>query len=119
MDTGATEVATLEASLRSRPPGGDEETFWRESCPPLPPNHAVAADEPEVITSYLLASPFKAHARETWTEREWRLHRWAYARLAQVADAQIGRVLAALRETGQEENTVVLFSSDHGDNDGR
>ena len=54
---------------------------------------------------------------QRWSEREWRLHRWAYARLTEAVDAQIGRVLAALRETGQEENTVVLFSSDHGDND--
>ena len=29
-------------------------------------------------------------------------------------DACIGRVLAALRETGQEENTVVVYVSDHG-----
>lgn len=29
-------------------------------------------------------------------------------------DAQIGRVLAALEETGQAERTVVLYSSDHG-----
>lgn len=29
-------------------------------------------------------------------------------------DHQMGRVLAALRETGQYENTIVVFSSDHG-----
>jgi arylsulfatase A-like enzyme len=29
-------------------------------------------------------------------------------------DACIGRVLAALRETGQEENTLVVYVSDHG-----
>ncbi len=29
-------------------------------------------------------------------------------------DACIGRVLAALRETGQEENTIVVYVSDHG-----
>jgi len=29
-------------------------------------------------------------------------------------DEQIGRIFAALRETGQDENTVVIFTSDHG-----
>jgi arylsulfatase A-like enzyme len=29
-------------------------------------------------------------------------------------DAQIGRILAALKETGQRDNTIVIFSSDHG-----
>ncbi len=30
-------------------------------------------------------------------------------------DEQIGRVLAALRDTGLEQNTLVIFTSDHGD----
>ncbi len=29
-------------------------------------------------------------------------------------DAQIGRILTALRESGQEDNTLIVFSSDHG-----
>ncbi len=29
-------------------------------------------------------------------------------------DEQVGRVLAALRDTGQDRNTVVIFASDHG-----
>jgi arylsulfatase A-like enzyme len=32
-------------------------------------------------------------------------------------DAEIGRVLSALRRSGLERNTVVVFSSDHGDMD--
>lgn len=30
-------------------------------------------------------------------------------------DHQVGRILAALRQTGQERNTVVVFTSDHGE----
>jgi arylsulfatase A-like enzyme len=29
-------------------------------------------------------------------------------------DREIGRILAALEQTGQEDNTIVIFSSDHG-----
>jgi N-sulfoglucosamine sulfohydrolase len=31
-----------------------------------------------------------------------------------VVDTAVGRILAALRETGQEENTLLLFNTDHG-----
>ncbi len=30
------------------------------------------------------------------------------------ADAQVGRIMAALRETGLDKNTIVVFTSDHG-----
>ena len=39
-------------------------------------------------------------------------HYWAYT---EELDAQIGRVLDALKRSGQEENTLVVFSSDHGE----
>jgi arylsulfatase A-like enzyme len=32
-----------------------------------------------------------------------------------MVDARIGQILQALRETGQEEETVIIFASDHGD----
>ena len=38
----------------------------------------------------------------------------AYYASITFADAQIGRVLRALRETGLENNTIVVFISDHG-----
>ncbi len=37
-----------------------------------------------------------------------------YRRMVEALDAGVGRVLAALRETGQERDTLVLFSSDNG-----
>ena len=57
------------------------------------------------------------NARNNYSERDWRLHRWAYHRLTEMVDQQIQVVLDALKESGQEENTVVIFSSDHGDMD--
>ena len=55
---------------------------------------------------------------ETWGEiteadyRDGRAHYYAYA---EQLDAQIGRVLDALKETGQEDNTLVVATTDHGD----
>ena len=44
--------------------------------------------------------------------REWRV---GYHAAIALIDMQIGRVLEVLREEGLAENTVVIFTSDHGD----
>ena len=53
--------------------------------------------------------------RAAFTPDRWRLLRHVYYRLVEKVDAQIGQILTALREIGQEENTLVVFTSDHGD----
>lgn len=40
--------------------------------------------------------------------------RRAYAACVSYADAQVGRVMAALEKTGQAENTIVILWGDHG-----
>ena len=45
-------------------------------------------------------------------------HRWiraAYWAMIDVIDTQIGRLLNFLEEMGQRENTIVIFTSDHGE----
>jgi arylsulfatase A-like enzyme len=37
-----------------------------------------------------------------------------YGDFVTMADAMVGRVLAALKESGKEENTIVIFTSDNG-----
>ena len=113
---GVIELATLGKALQL-PDGMDEETFYANHCPPLPANFEPQADEPEAIRLMQARSPFKAAARANWDERRWRLHRWAYHRLTERVDAQIGRVLDALRASGHWENTLVVLTSDHGDMD--
>ncbi len=39
----------------------------------------------------------------------------AYYAMIELIDAQVGRMLDALEETGQLENTIVIFMSDHGE----
>ncbi len=50
-----------------------------------------------------------------WNDLDWRRYLYVYYRLVERADRQIGRVMAALKENGLEENTLVIFTSDHGD----
>ncbi|MCC5937133.1 MAG: sulfatase-like hydrolase/transferase [Lunatimonas sp.] len=112
----------LEALDRAMdlPEGVDRDTFFARYCPPLPPNFEIQEDEAKAIGVFLDRDPrsFRRGAREEYTEEQWRMHRWAYARLTERADAQVQVILDALKASGQEENTLVIFSSDHGDLDG-
>ena len=111
------ELSALGEALKL-PVGVSEQEFLDRICPPAPSNLEPQDPEPEAVGMIVDQRPFKRHARQSWSTERWRLHRWAYCRLTEMVDAQIGRVLEALRETGQEEDTVVIFSTDHGDMDG-
>ena len=105
----------LAEALRP-PPGVSKEDFVSRWCPPLPSNFEIPPDEPDGVgLSYV--STFRRYVREHWTEQDWRLHRWAYARLTERVDREIGIVLDALRSTGLESNTIVVLTSDHGELD--
>jgi choline-sulfatase len=114
---GVTEIATLDKAMQI-PDGISEEEFYNSICPPLPPNFEPQLDEPEAIKLMLDTRAFRKNARDHYQEKDWRMHRWAYCRLTEVVDAQIQKILMAIQETGQEEKTLILFSSDHGDMDG-
>ena len=51
----------------------------------------------------------------SWTEQDWREYLWVYYRLVEIVDAEVGRVLAALDKAGLRDNTIVVFTSDHGE----
>lgn len=48
-------------------------------------------------------------------EHDHRMLRAAYWAMCDLIDVQVGRILAALERTGQRENTIVVFMSDHGE----
>ncbi|TVR53473.1 MAG: DUF4976 domain-containing protein, partial [Puniceicoccaceae bacterium] len=57
----------------------------------------------------------KAHSTLGWSDRDKRLVKAAYWAMCDHLDAQVGRLLEALERSGQRENTLVIFTSDHGD----
>ncbi|MFW5856939.1 MAG: sulfatase, partial [Planctomycetota bacterium] len=73
--------------------------------------------EPEGIAELLDERPFRRYARTHYSEERWRLHRWAYAKLTERVDREIGGLLDGLRAAGRDRDTVVVFTSDHGDHD--
>ncbi|MCU0915722.1 MAG: sulfatase-like hydrolase/transferase [Planctomycetes bacterium] len=109
---------TCEGVLENPRKSANVAAFVRDHCPPLPANHGIPDLEPECIPlRYAGARSFRAYVRANWDEEQWRLHRWAYCRLTEMVDAEIGTVLDALREAGLQDNTLVVFTSDHGDMD--
>lgn len=117
IEKGVQEVSTLDKALL-KPEGVSDAEFYKTYAPPLPPNFEPQIGEPKAIKSLIGQRNFRKRARNEYTENDWRLHRWAYCRLTETVDEQIQIVLDAVRESGQEENTLIVFSSDHGDMDG-
>ncbi len=88
-----------------------------EDLPPLPANFAPQKNEPDGMTLMREAyqvdrGPFPVGK---FTAEDWRKHRWGYYRMIEKVDAEIGKVLDALRRAGLADNTLIVFTSDHGE----
>jgi len=95
-------------SMHTKPPEALPYPQLRDQLPPLPDNFEFDPREPRSV------------ARRTsrsfgWSEEHWRYYIWSYYRHVEMVDAEIGRVLQALEDCGERENTVIVFTSDHGE----
>ena len=85
-----------------------------DECPPLPDNFAINPDESEAVGVRREIGGAQAMAME-WDEDTWRQYLWAYYRLVEIVDKRVGEVLAGLEKSGQLDNTIIIFTSDHGE----
>lgn len=87
-----------------------------DQLPPAPANLLPPRNEPDTMTvmrqSYHASDVFPVGK---FTPEKWRELRWAYYRLIEKVDAEIGKLLAALRQAGLEEETLIVFTADHGE----
>ncbi len=101
--TETTRLLALQATL--------SEAEYRSQIPPRATNLSPISDEvPEMVS---MSSQWRS-----WDSAHWDLYNWMYHRLTESVDAQIGRVLTALKNAGLEETTIIVFTSDHGDMNG-
>jgi len=84
----------------------------KDQLPDLPSNYGVPKGEPQgLIDNRLKDEP----AKGGWSDEHWRYYRWCYFRMIEQFDAEIGRILQALDDTGLAKNTLVILTSDHGE----
>ena len=72
----------------------------------MPPNVELHQDEAKAIGAILDSRSFRRIGRNEYTDEQWRMHCWAHYRLTAMADAKIQDELGALKQRGQEENTL-------------
>ncbi|MCP4048112.1 MAG: sulfatase-like hydrolase/transferase [Gammaproteobacteria bacterium] len=96
-----------------------EHDFPIELTPPLPANFAIPENEAEGFS--LRRNPkrgtkaFGKHPTEHWTEDQWRQYMYGYDRLLEMVDTHIKLVIDELENQGLLENTLIIYTSDHGD----
>lgn len=104
--------------LRPHPPflaPAPYDTMYDPASVPAPVRAASRAEEgaQHPILGVMIDHPFLKSPDDDQEQRE--LQATYYGMLAEVDD-QLARVLGWLDETGQADNTLVIFTSDHGEN---
>ncbi|WP_291864850.1 sulfatase-like hydrolase/transferase [Maribacter sp.] len=82
--------------------------------PELPVNFMKSETFPEALQIEQNAS-VKTYPTKNYTKEDWRQYRYAYYRLVEKVDKEIGKIINAIDSLGLREKTVIIFTSDHGD----
>lgn len=89
---------------------------------PEPYDRLIDPDEVELSPNFLVGLDGKpsevlnsAYHVTGWSEREWRNLIAHYLGLCSLIDDQVGRILDWLDASGERDDTIVVFTSDHGD----
>lgn len=100
----------FEPHLPCQPPRRYAEMYPVEEVPPWPGSADTLAGKPYI----------QRQMRRTWGLDEWTWDQWApvvarYLAVITQLDDQVGRVLKELEQLGLAENTLVIYTTDHGD----
>jgi len=90
-----------------------------KALPPLPDNFDFEEGEIRLQKVCCRNTPM-IHAPirkivDKWSESQWRLFIWHYYRFVEKADRWIGLLLEALASSPYCDNTLIIFTSDHGE----
>ena len=86
------------------------------NLPPLKTNFSAPQNETDIMA--FMRKSYHANRRfpvGNYTNADWRRLLWGYYRLIERADDFVGEITTAIEESGQAENTLVIFLADHGD----
>ncbi len=85
------------------------------------PNMDYLARQGITFTNAYCASPLSIPSRSSmfpvaeFNDTKWRQYAWAYYRMIEKTDNEIGKILSVLNDSGLDKNTVIVFLADHGD----
>lgn len=85
-----------------------------EDCPNLPANFGIGAYNAEII-NYEKELNLRVFPTRGYTPDDWRRYLNAYYRLIEHVDAEIGKIVNEIDRQNLWKNTVIIFTSDHGD----
>lgn len=88
-----------------------------DECPNLPANFNVSPYDADVL-DYEKSLNYRLYPTRNYTADDWRRYRNAYCRLVETVDAEIGKIVAEIDRQDLWKNTVIVFTSDHGDGQG-
>jgi arylsulfatase A-like enzyme len=102
--------------------------YWAIFCDQLVPQN----DFSDEIIRYLPDTPRNLHAHPQAPARlaqhelmprmrkeiRWRYYNYIYYRQVEMLDSDLGRILDALDDAGLTDDTIILFTSDHGEGGG-
>ncbi|MCF6332723.1 MAG: sulfatase-like hydrolase/transferase [Draconibacterium sp.] len=97
--------------------GNNEQKLARYSAeikgtlPPLPKN----LDAPNLMITPGEGKHPPRGRKDNWKDISFQRYIYEYYRFTEESDRLIGKVLAALKASGLEKNTIVIFTSDHGE----
>ena len=101
-------VSTIEPHDDYEPPKRFYDMYDVDAIPLSPSLRDDLSDKPEVIR----------RMQAVWgeiTDDQWRKITAAYWAVITYIDWQVGKIIDVLKETGQYDNTIIVFTSDHGD----
>lgn len=89
----------------------DDELYLRnQQRPDFPSNHSAPA-----ILGMQREKEYMYEELHAWTEDDWKRYLAAYYLLLEKTDWYVELILDGLRDAGLEDNTIVVFTTDHGE----
>lgn len=88
-----------------------------DSCPNLPANFLLNPYDADILR-WEREQSYRLYPTKGYTPDDWRHYRNAYYRLIEHVDAEVGKIVDTIDSLKLWNNTVVIFTADHGDGQG-
>jgi arylsulfatase A-like enzyme len=87
----------------------------QDALPSLLANFEIPDNEPDFIRQWQKQNSERVYRSYGWEKEEFRAYQWGYYRLVEKVDSLLGQVFDAVSSSPGADNTIIIFSSDHGD----